>query len=145
VADGLKGHRDVELAVLTGMGPRLILRILDEAPRPQELIAHSPQHSHVLREGLAARGWRVHQEGLAPENGRFAEVLHMRPGSTPHSGHLLQFGAALLRHPWAKAHAAHLMNDWTRLAADAPPHTEAHQRAVSWIEWLNKHMDLFPG
>ena len=145
VADGLRGHRDVELAILTGMGPRLILRILDEAPRPQELIAHSPQHSHVLRAGLAARGWRVHQEGLAPENGRLAEVLHLRPGESPHSGYVLEFGESLMRHPWGKQHAAQVQSGWSRLAADAPSETEAHQRALGWIDWLEKHMSLFPG
>jgi tRNA A22 N-methylase len=145
IADGLRGHKDVDLAILTGMGPRLILGILDRGPSPKEAIVHSPQHSHVLREGLAARGWRVYREGLAPENGRFAEVLHIRPGKSPYAGYVLAFGASLMRHPWAREHAAHLRESWRRLAQDAPEGTEAHSRASGWIEWLDTHMAPNPG
>lgn len=140
VADGLLGHKDVELAVLTGMGPKLILKIIDAGPLPREAIVHSPQHTHVLREGLAERGWRVHREGLAPENGRFAEVLHIRPGDAQGEGYLLAFGPSFFQHPWGWAHATRLREDWARLAGDAPPGTNAHQKATGWIMWLDKQL-----
>jgi len=138
VANGLRGHKNVQLAILTGMGPQLILGILKAGPPPGEAIVHSPQHSHVLRMGLKQLGWRIHRQGLAPENGRFAEVMHIRPGKSPHDGYFLGFGADLLGHPWAAQHAQHLRENWTRLAADAPPHTQAHQKAKAWIQWLDK-------
>lgn len=137
VADGLKGHKNVELAILTGMGPQLILKILAAGPAPQQAIVHSPQHSHVLRVGLKRLGWKVHRQGLAPENGRYAEVMHIRPGASPYRDFDLGFGGALIEHPWAHAHARRLHADWSRLASDAPPHTAAHKKASSWMGWLD--------
>jgi tRNA A22 N-methylase len=140
VADGLLGHKNVELAILTGMGPKLILKILDAGPSPEEAIVHSPQHTHVLREGLAERGWRVHREGLAPENGRYAEVLHIRRGAPKGDGYLLAFGPSFMEHPWGWTHANRLREDWSRLQSDAPSGTNAHRKASGWIKWLDSQL-----
>ena len=137
VADGLRGHKDVQLAVLTGMGPKLILAILDNASPPEEILVHAPQHTHVLRYGLAQRGWKVQREGLAPENGKYAEVIHLKPGTEKASGYTLGFGPTLESHPWAKEHATDLLNGWTRLLHDAPEGTRPHKEAQGWIEWLS--------
>ena len=145
VANGLAGHSDVELAILTGMGPRLILGILDRGPSPLQAIVHTPQHSHALRAGLAERGWEVVAEGLAPENGRFAEVIHIQFGEPEEFSFELCFGRGLMGHPWAKAHAEQLRKDWSRLANDAPEHTNAHQQAKEWLAWLDQHIPTFSG
>ena len=145
VANGLQGHRNVELAILTGMGPRLILSILDAAAPPEEIIVHSPQHAHVLRYGLAERGWRVHREGLAPENGKYAEVIHLKPGRETSSGYPLGFGPSLEQHPWAARHAGILSAGWKRLLEDAPEHTRSHKEAQGWIEWLSRFQTTRPG
>lgn len=145
VADGLRGHTQVELAILTGMGPRLILGILDRGPAPIQAIVHSPQHSHALRVGLAERGWVVTAEGVAPENGRLAEVLLIEKGEPEGFSFELAFGRALLNHPLGLGHAQQLREDWGRLAADAPADTEAHQKAKQWLLWLDQHIDSFSG
>jgi tRNA A22 N-methylase len=140
----LKGHKNVELAILTGMGPNLILGILAAGPSPQQAIVHSPQHSQVLRAGLKRLGWKIHRQGLAPENGRYAEVMHIRPGPSPYSDFVLGFGGALIQHPWAQAHARRLHADWSRLASDAPAFTEAHKKAKNWMHWIDTQFPAEP-
>jgi tRNA A22 N-methylase len=142
VANGLRGHRDVELAIITGMGPRLILQILERGPRPDQAIVHSPQHTHALRAGLAQAGWNVLSQGLAPENGRFAEVLHIIPGEVTAPTKEICFGVSLLEHPWGFEHARILRGDWLRLLQDAPEHTGAHATARSWVAWFDHQLSL---
>ena len=145
VANGLAGHSNVELAILTGMGPKLILGILDRGPEPQQAIVHTPQHSHALRLGLAERGWVVLAEGLAPENGRYAEVIHVERGAPEEFSFELGFGRSLMRHPLARAHAEQLRKDWSRLVNDAPEDTDAHRKAKAWLTWLDQHIPSFSG
>ena len=145
VADGLLGHANVELAIITGMGPRLILGILDRGPEPDQALVHTPQHSHALRTGLAERGWVVVADGLAPENGKFAEVIHVKKGDPEDFSFEVAFGRNLIGHPLAIEHARNLRNDWSRLANDAPQGTHAHTQAKAWLAWLDQHILPFSG
>ncbi|MEE2752256.1 MAG: tRNA (adenine(22)-N(1))-methyltransferase TrmK [Myxococcota bacterium] len=144
VADGLRGFRSVDVAIITGMGPRPILKILSAGPFPTQAVVHAPQGSHVLRRGLAEQGWRIEEERLAPENDAFAEVIRIRRGTETHSGHTLEFGPFLPHDPLCRPHAALRIQAWQTLAQQAPPNTEAHQRAVAWVDWLEELLERLP-
>jgi len=144
VANGLRGFRSVDVAIITGMGPRPILEILKAGPRPTEAIVHTPRGSHVLRAGLAADGWRIQEERLAPENDAFAEIIRIREGEEKHRGHALEFGPYLPKDPLCRAHAQERLSAWKALLQQAPGHTQAHQRAKAWVEWLEELLERLP-
>jgi len=144
VADGLRGFRAVDVAIITGMGPRPILEILSAGPFPTHAVIHAPQGSHVLRSGLAAQGWMIEMERLAPENNAFAEVIRIRRGAETHSGHTLEFGPYIARDPLCRPHAEQRILAWKELARNAPAETEAHQRALAWVDWLQELLERLP-
>ncbi len=139
VADGLRPYRRVDLAIIAGMGPAKILEILRDGPRPAAAVLHTPQHPHALREGLAAAGWRIDDERLAPENGRFAEVLLVRPGEETARGYALRFGPRLIASsaPEVEAHARQLRGWWAGLAAQVPAGAPKRAEAEGWVAWLD--------
>ncbi len=139
VADGLRPFRRVDLAIIAGMGPEKILRILSEGPQPAAAVVHSPQHEHLLRAGLAARGWRIDAERLAPESGRWTGVIRALPGREAATGMALGFGPRLLERgdPHLLAHARQLRAHWAGLAARIPPGVPARERAARWAAWLD--------
>ena len=96
VCDGLRALRDVPVAVIAGMGAHTILSILDAGPPPACLVAHAQDDPRSLRLGLAARGWRVEAERLAPEARAHAEVLRAVPGRETATGLRLELGPRLL-------------------------------------------------
>jgi tRNA A22 N-methylase len=96
VADGLTPFRRVDVAIIAGMGAHTILGILDAGPRPGTVIAHAQDDPGALRRGLAARGWRIDAERIAPEGPRYAEVLRLVDGIEPSTDLVLEFGPKLL-------------------------------------------------
>lgn len=99
VADGLAPFRTVDVAIIAGMGTNKIIDILTRGPVPRVAILHAPDTPRALRLWLAGHGWRIDAEGLAPEGGRFAEVIRAIPGEETAAGLELEFGPKLLTTP----------------------------------------------
>ena len=132
IADGLAPFRHVDTAIIAGMGAKTILGILDRGPRPRRsVLVHAPDDPPALRVGLAARGWRIDAEALAPEARRHAEVIRAVPGPETATGAMLALGPRLLkgRDPHLKAHLVQLRGYFstiTRATAGRDP--EKHLR-----------------
>ncbi len=136
IADGLKPFRKVDVAIIAGMGARTIARILEAGPRPAVAVLHAQDDPIALRRWLAANGWRIDAEALAPEARRFAEVMRVRSGVEPSEGCWLDFGPRLLTqgHPLLLAHLRQLHGYFSQLAeqtrARAPDiHRESSHKA----------------
>ncbi|MEQ1566602.1 MAG: tRNA (adenine(22)-N(1))-methyltransferase TrmK [Myxococcota bacterium] len=127
VADGLAPFREVDVAIVAGMGAHTIAKILDRGPRPRvAVVVHAPDDPPELRLWLAANGWRIDEERLAPEAGRFAEVIRAVPGVESATGNELRFGPRLLSgdDPLLPEHLAELEayhRDLARVTADRAP------------------------
>lgn len=120
IADGLRPFRRVDLAVIAGMGALTIAGILERGPKPAAAVLHAPDDPPVLRAWLAAHGWRIEAEALAPEARRYAEVLRVVPGEEQATGLWLTFGPRLLEggDPHLRAHLQQLWGWHARLARD---------------------------
>lgn len=136
ICDGLSAFRHVPVAIIAGMGANTIAGILARGPRPDVLIAHAPDEPGTLRTWLAAHGWRIDAEALAPEGRRWAEVLRAVPGTESASGLELFFGPRLLEGDDAhlEAHLRHHHGYWAHLAettagADPTKHVLSRERA----------------
>ncbi|MFH1467724.1 MAG: tRNA (adenine(22)-N(1))-methyltransferase TrmK [Pseudomonadota bacterium] len=137
VADGLTCFSHVGVAIIAGMGAAAIARILSLGPRPQVAVLHAPDRPAWLRFWCAGHGWRIDAEGLAPEAGRFAEVIRVVPGEEPHTGLALAFGPLLVDDPLADAHAAQLSAWWRGIAAQVRGRDPAKlAEAEAWIAFL---------
>ncbi len=110
VADGLAPFRRVDVAVVGGMGAVTIAGILERGPRPAVAVLHAQDDPPRLRAWLAANGWRIEAERLAPEAGRFAEVLRVVPGEETARDLELEYGPRLLEggDPWLVPHLEQL-------------------------------------
>jgi len=139
VADGMAPFRRVDLAIIAGMGPEKILGILARGPRPAVAVVHSPQHAGSLRVGLAAAGWRIDAERLAPENDRYASVIRVLSGEETATGMELRFGPRLLEHgdPYLTEHAHQLRGWWASLAGSVPAGVPKRAEADAWLVWLD--------
>ncbi|MBK9645636.1 MAG: tRNA (adenine(22)-N(1))-methyltransferase TrmK [Deltaproteobacteria bacterium] len=135
VADGLTPFRRVDLAVITGMGAETILSVLDAGPRPAVAVLHAPERAWALRQGLAARGYRIDAEGLAPEARGYAEVMRVSTGEETATGLGLAFGPKLLDDPLLLEHVAHERARWAIRAEHASsPEREA---AEAWLRFFD--------
>lgn len=139
IADGLAPFRQVDVAVIAGMGAATIEGILDRGPRPRVAVLHAPDDPQRLRRYLAANGWRIHSEGLAPEGNRFAEVIRVEAGHEPATGLLLEYGPMLLVQgsPWLREHLQHHLRYHRDLAARlAAPAPDRAQHAAARADFL---------
>ncbi len=148
IADGLSAFADVDLAVIAGMGARRIAKILDGPCRPRVVIAAPQDDPPWLRTWLAARGWRIDAEAVAPEAGGYAEILRLVDGVETASGVTLRLGPRLLdltnreqlelRVLWAEHRAV----GCDRIAGLAPPgspaYTEAKENALAFRTFLDR-------
>ena len=134
--DGLAAFRQVDTAIIAGMGPATLLGILDRGPRPQTLVAHCPDGMYRVRQGLAERGWRIDREGLAREGERISEVLRAVHGTETATGHRLLFGPLLEDDPLVEDLAARHLSRWRPLLTRAPLGSTAHRQARGWVDWL---------
>ena len=146
IADGLRPFRSVYCAITAGMGAETITRILDAGPRPQIAIVHAQDDPPKLRRFLADRGWRIDAEALAPEAGRFAEVMRIVNGEETATGLTLAFGPTLLAgsDPLLVPHLRQLIGHHQGIAAHtkgtAPDvHSSATERIAFLREQLAKH------
>ncbi|MBN2800191.1 MAG: tRNA (adenine(22)-N(1))-methyltransferase TrmK [Deltaproteobacteria bacterium] len=145
VADGLAPFREVPCAVIAGMGARTIEAILSRGPAPAVAVLHAPDDPPRLRRWLAANGWRIDAESLAPEARRYAEVLRVVPGEEPATGLTLAVGPRLLSegHPLLEAHLTQLLGHHRSLAAaTAGVAPDKHREAQRWVEFLVEALEV---
>ncbi|MCB9669348.1 MAG: tRNA (adenine(22)-N(1))-methyltransferase TrmK [Alphaproteobacteria bacterium] len=144
VSDGLDAFGPLGTAVIAGMGARTIARIVERGPPVARLVLHAQDDPPALRGWLATHGYRIVDEALAPEAGRFAEVVVAEPGEEPSSGLELELGPVLLtgRDPLARPHFEELYGYFAGLARRTQGHPEAHARfagrAAFLAAWLER-------
>jgi len=147
VADGLKPYRYADAAVIAGMGAAKIIDIIKHAPKIKTLILHATDNASSLRQYLAASGWRICDERLAPEAKAFAEVLRVERGEEV-SRHLdLEFGPILIRgmSPMHHDHFSHLQEYWARVARWTHDHDlQRHGDAIERVHYLQQLLDTYP-
>lgn len=137
VADGLRPFRRAGVAIIAGIGAHAIARILSEGCRPDAAILHAPDRPGWLRRWCATHGWCIDAEVLAPEGGRFAEVIRVLPGQETATGLDLEFGPRLLQDPWLDAHIEDRLGYWRRVEGLVAPHDPDRARYPrSWIAFL---------
>ena len=137
IANGLRPFRDVDVAIVAGMGALTICGILDEVPKPQAVVLHCPDDPPKLRLWLARNGWRIEAEGLAAEANRFAEVIRAVPGTERSSGLALEYGPCLPRDPLWRDHLDQLMGHWQTIQRDTQGRDDrAHRNAQRRVDWL---------
>ncbi len=96
IADGLTAFREVPVAVIAGIGARTIAAILARGVAPAVAILHAPDDPGLLRSLVAAAGWRLEAEALAPEGPRYAEIARVVRGEESTGGLHLVHGPHLL-------------------------------------------------
>lgn len=143
VADGLSCFSRVGVAVISGMGAATISRILQVGPACEAAVLHATDRPDRLRLWCASHGWRIDAERLAPEAGRFAEVMRVVPGTEPHQGLDLAFGPLLGKDPLVRAHAERLLARW-RTLRDGPGRRAVEARASRWIAFLETLLVTLP-
>lgn len=141
IADGLAPFRHVDVAIIAGMGSKTIEGILTRGPRPSIAILHAPDDPQRLRTWLGAHDWRIDTEGLAPEAGRFAEVIRAIPGTESATGHRLAYGPKLLESedPHLRAHLTHLRDierDLANQVGDRAP--AVRDRSLERVDFLEQ-------
>ena len=146
IADGLQPFRSVEFATICGMGARTIHRILREGPQPTlGAVVHAQDDPPLLRSLLCEAGWRIDAEALAPEAGRYAEVVRVVPGVEPTSGLERYFGPKLLKgdDPYLIPHLRQVCGYWAsiaeRTATSAP---DVHAAASARVDFLQRQLAL---
>lgn len=144
VCDGLDAFGPMGTAIIAGMGAQTIGRIIGRAPPVQRYVLHAQDDPPALRRWLAANGFRIVDEGLAPEARRYAEVVVAEPGEEVASGLELAFGPVLLRgeDPLARQHFEQLHGYYGGLAERTAGRPEVHARFArchSFLaDWLNR-------
>ncbi len=145
ICDGLAAFRHVDVAIIAGMGAKTIAGILERGPAPTVAVLHAQDDPPALRIWLAENGWTIEAEGLAPEAGRYAEVMRVRRGTETATGMWLAFGPKLLegQDPLLEAHLAQLHGYWRGLAEQtrgkAPlKHQHCNERAMFLAEQLSR-------
>ncbi len=127
VADGLAPFRHVGTAVIAGMGWATIARILSGPTPVRAAVLHADDDPPALRLWLAANGWRIDAEVLAPVSRRagagIAEIVRAFPGHEPAIGLELHYGPRLLESadPRLGAHLATARRRWERVIVACGP------------------------
>jgi len=143
VADGVDCFRALGTVVIAGMGARTIGRILSRAPPIERAVLHAQDDPCALRVWLAENGWKITQEGLAPEAGRFAEVVVAVPGVETTTGLSLEYGPALLKSkdPLLVPHLRQLSQHLGRLAELSRPSPAAHARHAERLNFILERLE----
>lgn len=138
VADGLDAFGPLGTAVIAGMGWRTIARIIGRAPPVERYVLHAQDDPPALRRWLAANGFRIADEALAPEAKRYAEVVVAVPGEEAAHGPVLELGPVLLQghDPLADAHFRQLHGYYADLCDRTVGHADAHGRFVALRDHL---------
>lgn len=111
LSDGLKNLKkeEADTVIAAGMGGGLVIRILSEgdgkAKHIREYILQPQSEIGRVREYLQENGYRIVQEDMVLEEGKFYPMMKVVEGSdTPYTGEELAYGRYLLRtaHPVLK-------------------------------------------
>ena len=143
VCDGLAPFREVGVAIIAGMGARTIASILEAGPKPRLAILHAQDDPPLLRSYLANNGWEIVREALAPEAGRFAEVIVAQVGQETSSGLHLRYGPRLLRDgdPYLLDHLRQLISHSTDIAKATEKSADLiHERAKHRLYFLENQL-----
>jgi len=141
IADGLAPFREVDVAVIAGMGADTIARILARGPRPALAVLHAQDAPPRLRSWLARNGWRIDAEALAPEARRFAEVVRVVPGTESATGLVLHYGPRLLDGgPWVVEHLTQRRAEWQGIAQATVHVPNRHKEALEHINFLDQRL-----
>ncbi len=141
LANGLRGLRRADVAVIAGMGFRTIAGILERGPVPRHAILHAPDDPQGLRLWLGESGFRIDDEDLAKEGPRYAEVLRVVPGEEPHAGEALALGPLLCQrgHPLLVPHLERLRRRLAELAvATEGRQPDKHAACVRRIDAIDE-------
>ena len=141
LADGLRGLRRADIAIIAGMGFRTIAGILERGPRPRHAILHAPDDPQSLRLWLGDHGYRIDDETLAQEGPRFAEVIRTVEGPETHTGEALALGPVLCArgHPLLTPHLTRLRQRLAALAtATAGRQPTKHASCVRRIAEIDR-------
>jgi tRNA A22 N-methylase len=141
LADGLRGVRRADVAVIAGMGFRTIAGILERGPTPRFAVLHAPDDPQSLRLWLGEHGFRIDDETLAKEGPRYAEVIRVVPGTEPHRGETLALGPLLCRrgHPLLVPHLERLRRRLDALARATEGHQpDKHAACVRRVRAIDK-------
>ncbi len=92
---------EAETIVLSGMGGMTMIDILEQSPQVLEkahcLILQPQRSIPVVRRWLASHHWRITEEDLALDDGRYYEILCAEPGEMFLTEREAMFGAILLK------------------------------------------------
>jgi tRNA (adenine22-N1)-methyltransferase len=80
VADGLKGIRQVDTAVICGMGANTIIGILSAIEYKPYLILGAQKNLDELRRWLSANGYAISKDFVVEEDGIFYEIICAQEG-----------------------------------------------------------------
>lgn len=114
LGDGLNALGGIipDVTVISGMGGNTILHILDGRLLPKVII--SPQNDvYKVRKTLTENGYRITEDKVATENGKFYDIILLEPGEMKLSGLQMTFGVFFERND--PTFVAKLTRDKTRL------------------------------
>lgn len=84
VSDGFDSiPRPVDQAVITGMGGRLIIKILSRYPRRPDLILGAQHDVPALRVWLTENGYRIVADRCVYDRGKYYDVIRAEAGTQP--------------------------------------------------------------
>lgn len=104
LSDGLEKLQpgEVQEIVIAGMGGPLMIRILENGreslDRVQTLVLQPQSEIPEVRRYLHKSGWKITQETMIKEEGKYYTVIQVKPGKETYERPLeYQYGACLLR------------------------------------------------
>ncbi|MEM6531134.1 MAG: tRNA (adenine(22)-N(1))-methyltransferase TrmK [Myxococcota bacterium] len=128
--------RDLDAAILAGMGEATVLTIASNHPalsrRIRSLIVCTPQMPAIVRPAFAALGYGVREEHIAYDGRRFYEAIAFDREVSPADDPIeLLFGPSLLTLPAAPTYLRARKSQWSQLIAH---HGSAVIPKESWPE-----------
>lgn len=133
VADGLnalRGHPNVQCAVMCGMGGRLISQILHGGCgllQGAALVLSSHTDIPLVRQTLMQIGYAITAERIVRAKGRFYVLMRAEPGNAHYTERELYLGPALLDNP------PPLWQDYLRWREGVVACEAGHERQLAWI------------
>ncbi len=103
LSDGLEAlsEGEADSVLIAGMGGALTVRILERRPglchEVKELILQPQSEIASVRRYLEGAGWRIVQENMVREDGKYYQMIRSVPGSMTLSDAEAQFGPCLMQ------------------------------------------------
>lgn len=99
-ADGLNYlNKDIDIVSVLGMGGRLITEILSKANKQyvKRLVLGPNSEAKILREYLMENNFKIVNEELVEENGKYYQIIVCEPGNMDLNELELEFGPIILK------------------------------------------------